>query len=121
MYASNSAPSDKPADESTLSGKRDSNPRPLHPKCSVLTGLNYYPNYTRNEVDFHYIIAFPGYVKTVRELFESYSSFDVYSMSKNNLCYKVNIRNIHQKLTEKNVFFAVTVGFEPTDPFGPTV
>ena len=42
-------------------------------------------------------------------------------MSKNNFCYKVNIRNIHQKLTEKNVFFAVTVGFEPTDPFGPTV
>lgn len=26
------------------SGNQDSNLGPLHPKCSILTGLNYYPN-----------------------------------------------------------------------------
>ena len=55
--------------------------------------------------------------KKVGELFESYSSSDVYIMSKNNFCYKVNIRNIHQKLTEKKCFFCGDCRIRTYGPF----
>ena len=38
-------------------------------------------------------------------------------MSKNNFCYKVNIRNIHQKLTEKKCFFCGDCRIRTYGPF----
>ena len=69
------------------------------------------------------IIAFPGYVKnsignclkvTLHPMYICYVKEQFLLQSK----YKKYSSKINRK---KMFFFAVTVGFEPTDPFGPTV